>query len=89
MSNATGRFHCEEVFDFTQQDLDEDDIMMLDTWSQLFIWIGDNANKQEKEASAVCAYEYLVNHPAGRDPKTNIILVKQGREPPIFTGLIP
>ena len=36
--------------------------------------------------AAVVAYEYLVGHPAGRDPNTNVILVKQGREPPIFTG---
>ena len=77
--------------------------MMLDTWSQLFIWIGENANKEEKEQSAVIAYEYLIKHPSGnicdndssnnitplrsgRDPKTNIIIIKQGREPPIFTG---
>jgi len=86
MSNASGRFVCDEVFDFTQEDLDEDDVMMLDTWSQLFIWIGENANKEEKEQSAVLAYEYLIKHPSGRDPKTNIIIVKQGREPPIFTG---
>ena len=53
-----------KVFDFTQEDLDEDDVMMLDTWSQLFIWIGENANKEEKEQSAVLAYEYLIKHPS-------------------------
>ena len=40
---------------------------MLDTWSQIFIWIGDNANKEEKEQAAVIAYEYLMKHPSGRD----------------------
>lgn len=55
-----------KVFDFTQEDLDEDDVMMLDTWSQLFIWIGENANKEEKEQSAVIAYEYLIKHPSVR-----------------------
>lgn len=86
LSNATGKITCDEVFDFAQEDLEDDDIMMLDTWSQLFLWIGENANKEEKEQAAVVAYEYLVGHPAGRDPNTNVILVKQGREPPIFTG---
>ena len=47
---------------------------------------GENSNRSEKEQSVVAAYEYLKSHPAGRDPDTNIVLVKQGREPPIFTG---
>ena len=54
------------MFNFIQDDLDEDDVMMLDTWSQIFIWIGDNANKEEKEQAAVIAYEYLMKHPSGR-----------------------
>jgi len=29
----------------------------------------------------------LSTHPAGRDPDTNVIMIKQGREPPTFTGL--
>ena len=53
------------MFNFIQDDLDEDDVMMLDTWSQIFIWIGDNANKEEKEQAAVIAYEYLMKHPSG------------------------
>lgn len=30
--------------------------------------------------------EYLKTHPSGRDPETPIIVVKQGYEPPTFTG---
>ena len=29
--------------------------MLLDTWNQLFIWIGTNARKEEKEQAAVAA----------------------------------
>ena len=53
LSNATGKITCDEVFDFAQEDLEDDDIMMLDTWSQLFLWIGENANREEKEQATV------------------------------------
>ena len=29
--------------------------MLLDTWKQLFIWVGADANKIEKEKTAVAA----------------------------------
>uniref|UniRef100_A0A673IYV0 Advillin-like n=1 Tax=Sinocyclocheilus rhinocerous TaxID=307959 RepID=A0A673IYV0_9TELE len=34
-SNQTGRFLVTEVADFTQDDLDEDDVMLLDTWEEV------------------------------------------------------
>ncbi|KAG8573261.1 hypothetical protein GDO81_012337 [Engystomops pustulosus] len=55
-SNQTGRFIMTEVVDFAQQsDLDEDDVMMLDTWEEAETW-------------------------------QLHITVKQGHEPPTFTG---
>lgn len=53
---------------------------------QIFFWIGKSANESEKEAAAVMAQEYLRSHPSGRDLDTPIIVVKQGYEPPTFTG---
>lgn len=56
------------------------------TLLQVFFWIGKGANESEKEAAAVMVQEYLRSHPGGRDLDTPIIVVKQGYEPPTFTG---
>uniref|UniRef100_A0A8C0VXV2 Villin 1 n=1 Tax=Cyanistes caeruleus TaxID=156563 RepID=A0A8C0VXV2_CYACU len=85
-SNKTGTFLATEILDFTQDDLEESDVYLLDTWDQVFFWIGNGANESEKEAAAVMAQEYLRSHPSGRDLDTPIIVVKQGYEPPTFTG---
>ncbi|XP_023076870.2 villin-1 [Piliocolobus tephrosceles] len=85
-SNQTGRFLATEIPDFSQDDLEEDDVFLLDVWDQVFFWIGKHANEEEKKAAAISAQEYLKTHPSGRDPETPIIVVKQGYEPPTFTG---
>lgn len=85
-SNKTGRFLVTEVTDFTQDDLSPGDVMLLDTWDQVFLWIGAEANATEKEGALSTAQEYLVTHPSGRDPDTPILIIKQGFEPPTFTG---
>ncbi|XP_066487689.1 villin-1 [Tiliqua scincoides] len=85
-SNKTGTFLATEITDFTQDDLEEDDVFLLDAWDQVFFWMGNEANESEKEAAAVTAQEYLRTHPSRRDPETPIVVVKQGYEPPTFTG---
>ncbi|XP_070758105.1 advillin [Enoplosus armatus] len=85
-SNKTGRFIVTEVTQFIQDDLNEDDVMLLDTWDQVFLWIGKEANEVERKEAVVTSQEYLRTHPGTRDPDTPIILIKQGHEPPTFTG---
>eukprot|EP00064_Thunnus_orientalis_P021751 superscaffoldBa00006821_g21919 len=90
-SNKTGNFLMEEVpGELTQDDLAPDDVMILDTWDQVFVWIGNEAREEEKTEAAVsvcrAAVRYLKSDPAGRDPRTPTVTVKQGFEPPTFTG---
>lgn len=53
--------------------------------AQIFLWLGEAASEQKKDAVA-WGREYLKTHPAGRSQATPIVLVKQGHEPPTFTG---
>uniref|UniRef100_A0A8C4IQW0 Scinderin n=1 Tax=Dicentrarchus labrax TaxID=13489 RepID=A0A8C4IQW0_DICLA len=86
-SNKTGRFIIEEVpGEFTQADLAEDDVMLLDVWDQVFVWIGKDANEVERTESVKSAKQYIETDPSSRDKQTPVVIVKQGHEPPTFTG---
>ncbi|CAI9543799.1 unnamed protein product [Staurois parvus] len=86
-SNKTGRFIIEEVpGELTQDDLATDDVMLLDTWDQVFVWIGNDAQEEEKKEAVASASKYIETDPANRDKRTPIAVIKQGFEPPTFTG---
>uniref|UniRef100_A0A669Q600 Gelsolin n=1 Tax=Phasianus colchicus TaxID=9054 RepID=A0A669Q600_PHACC len=86
-SNKSGRFTIEEVpGDLTQDDLATDDVMILDTWDQVFVWIGKDAQEEEKTEALKSAKRYIETDPASRDKRTPVTLVKQGLEPPTFSG---
>uniref|UniRef100_A0A671XTT5 Scinderin like b n=1 Tax=Sparus aurata TaxID=8175 RepID=A0A671XTT5_SPAAU len=85
-SNKTGRLIVEEIpGDFTQSDLATDDVMLLDTWDQIFLWVGNEANEEEKKGAPKIAKEYVDSDPSGRRGLP-ITTIKQGAEPPTFTG---
>ncbi|XP_048343452.1 advillin-like [Sphaerodactylus townsendi] len=52
----------------------------------IFLWIGKESNQVERKEALATAQEYLQTHPSGRDVDTPILIVKQGFEPPNFTG---
>ncbi|XP_067430774.1 gelsolin a isoform X1 [Thunnus thynnus] len=86
-SNKTGNFIIEEVpGELTQDDLATDDVMILDTWEQVFVWIGNEAQEEEKTEAMTSAARYIETDPANRDRRTPIVRIKQGFEPPTFTG---
>ena len=69
------------------QDLIEDDVMILDTYREVFVWIGNGANTEEKKKSLETAINYVKTDTSGRTVESTVfVTVKQGFEPPNFTG---
>nr|XP_002128995.1 gelsolin [Ciona intestinalis] len=90
ISNAKGRVMIEEVpGDFAQSDLEPDDVMMLDTFNQVFIWIGEGANAEERASAPGLVKEYIESDPRGRDSNCPIHKIKMGLEPVNFIGFFP
>lgn len=59
--------------------------MILDTYFEVFVWVGKNANAVEKKGSLEAAMEYIKTDPSGRTVEdTCIMQVKQGFEPTNF-----
>ena len=51
-STATGTFRVEEVDNFDQSDLNDEDVFLLDTYTQLFVWIGSQSSQEEKDQAS-------------------------------------
>uniref|UniRef100_A0A6Q2XLS1 Gelsolin n=1 Tax=Esox lucius TaxID=8010 RepID=A0A6Q2XLS1_ESOLU len=86
-SNKTEQFIIEEVpGEITEEDLAPDDVMILDTWEQVFVWVGGDAQEEEKTEALASAVRYIETDHTKRDGSTPIVKINQGHEPPTFTG---
>lgn len=56
------------------KDLIEEDVMILDTYSEVFVWVGRGANDEEKKESLRIAQEYIASDPSGRDVDSTLLL---------------
>jgi len=85
-SNASGVFKVEEIFGFSQDDLAEDDVYILDTFNEVYVWVGSGSNDVEKKAALETALVYVANAPDGRSKDTPVYRINAGSEPPLFTA---
>ncbi|GAV87443.1 LOW QUALITY PROTEIN: Gelsolin domain-containing protein/VHP domain-containing protein, partial [Cephalotus follicularis] len=54
-----GKFEIEEVYNFAQDDLLTEDILILDTQSEVFVWVGWSADSKEKQNAFEIGQVYL------------------------------
>ncbi|KAI1724296.1 gelsolin repeat domain-containing protein [Ditylenchus destructor] len=88
-SNETGKLVIEEIGNFSQEDLDGDDVMILDGLNLIYVWVGSGANPKEKEAAKETANKYLNTDSTPRHKKASIDVIYQGKEPPTFKKFFP
>lgn len=67
----------EYIPQYTQSDLEPTDVVILDTFSEVFVWLGHNASDTEKELAPELAAKYVTQAAAKdkRDPDTPVTVV--------------
>lgn len=86
LSDISGALKAEEIRAFSQTDLVNDDVALLDAFYELFIWIGSGANENEKKLVEETAKKYLESAKDGRNPNDcTVCTVFAGKETLNFT----
>uniref|UniRef100_A0A914Q2T1 HP domain-containing protein n=1 Tax=Panagrolaimus davidi TaxID=227884 RepID=A0A914Q2T1_9BILA len=59
--------------------------MILDTFDEIYVWLGQNSNIEEKKAALDTVLRYVAADKSGRNEEnTNLLVVKQKYEPTTF-----
>jgi hypothetical protein len=83
-NNTTGGLSVTEMFNFTQEDLIDDDVMLLDCFNTVYMWMGSAANLDEKKKAAGFATKYIERATDGRDQDAQVVMISAGFEPKPF-----
>uniref|UniRef100_A0A0N5AZI4 Gelsolin n=1 Tax=Syphacia muris TaxID=451379 RepID=A0A0N5AZI4_9BILA len=79
-SDESGKFMVEEVANFTCDDLDGDDVMILDALENVYVWIGRGASPNEVTRGISNAERYLKSALIPRPTTAKVITIVQGGE---------
>lgn len=82
-----GKFEIEEIYNFSQDDLLTEDILILDTHVEVFVWVGQSVDSKEKQTAFEIGQKYigLASSLDGLPPSVPLYRVSEGNEPSFFT----
>ncbi|XP_073221965.1 villin-3-like isoform X2 [Cicer arietinum] len=82
-----GKLQEEELYNFSQDDLLTEDILILDTHAEVFVWIGQCVDPKEKQNAFEIAQKYIDKAASleGLSPHVPLYKVTEGNEPCFFT----
>ncbi|KAL3637230.1 Villin-3 [Castilleja foliolosa] len=82
-----GKFEVEEIYNFSQDDLLTEDILILDTHAEVFVWVGHSVDPNEKQNAFEIGQKYIEMAASleGLPPNVPLYRVAEGNEPCIFT----
>ncbi|GMI63365.1 villin 2 [Hibiscus trionum] len=82
-----GKFEVEEVYNFSQDDLLTEDIFILDTHAEVFVWVGQCVDPKEKQNAFEIGQKYIDMAASleGLSPLIPLYKVIEGNEPCFFT----
>ncbi|KAI5583828.1 hypothetical protein POPTR_006G050200v4 [Populus trichocarpa] len=82
-----GKFQVEEIYNFSQDDLLTEDILILDTHAEVFVWVGQSVDPKEKQIVFDIGQKYIEMAVSldGLSPFVPLYKVTEGNEPSFFT----
>ncbi|KAK6945290.1 Villin headpiece [Dillenia turbinata] len=85
--NKGGTSMVEEVYNFLQDDLLTEDILILDTHAEVFVWVGQSVDPKEKQNAFDIGQKYIEMAATleGLPPNVPLYKVTEGNEPCFFT----
>ncbi|KAL6555396.1 Villin-3 [Orobanche gracilis] len=82
-----GKFEVEEIYNFSQDDLLTEDIVVLDSHAEVFVWVGQSVDSKEKQNAFEIGQKYIgmATSLEGLPPNVPLYKVTEGNEPCFFT----
>ncbi|XP_043690540.1 villin-2-like isoform X2 [Telopea speciosissima] len=82
-----GKFEVSEVYNFSQDDLLTEDMLILDTHAEVFVWVGHCVDSKEKQKAFEFGQVYIemATKLEGLSPDLPLYKVTEGNEPCFFT----
>lgn len=80
-------FKVKEIFNFTQDDLTTEDVLVLNCHYEIYVWVGRQANIKSKQQALNVGLKILEEDilAEGLSLETPTYVVTEGDEPPFFT----
>lgn len=85
--SCSGDFKVKEIFNFTQDDLTTEDVLVLDCHREIYVWVGCHSNVRSKQQALTLGQKFLETDilAEGLSLEIPIYVVTEGYEPPFFT----
>ncbi|KNA10108.1 hypothetical protein SOVF_147420 [Spinacia oleracea] len=82
-----GKFQVEEIYNFSQDDLLTEDMMIFDTHVEVFVWLGQSVDPKEKQIAFEIGQKYVQMAVSleGLSPQIPLYRISEGNEPCFFT----
>jgi len=77
---ASGIITMEEITNFFQDDLAGDDVMILDAFSEMYVWAGKMSTEGERKTGMQMSLEYAATATDGRPKKVTSYYMREGDE---------
>lgn len=83
-----GKIEVSEIYNFSQDDLLTEDILILDTLAEVFVWVGHSVDPREKQIAFDIGQKYIDHAEAfeGLSPDVPLYKITEGNEPCFFTA---